>query len=469
MSTLGFTGAGTTAFNCTPDYKRGYRVELTEAATFTQIPVWCSCDATGADNIRGMIYSDNAGSPDALLGTTDDLVVAAGSSKAKRYLTFSTQPYSAAAWVWIFTQAETGKLNLYYDIDAYVNGAQAADAWSDGPEDPCGAFDANHRKYAFSADYRAGANSAPNTPVITSPSTGGYVSADDPVPLTWTFSDPDTGDYQTEYYVTVHEGVVVKGSEHAISGDLFYTMPTAWFVAGHTYTISLLVTDSAGADSGFRTITVDAVSNPAAPTITDPIVNQVIETDTYTVVYTAANQVNAQARTVADNAGSPNTAIVYQTVEITGAVDRSALLDFDVNNRTEHVQVRREYPAGVWSAWATCLVVVTKEPPATPTVVATADQTNRRISVTATHPAPAGPQPIVTSEDIYRRQYNVATAEYGVYVNGVWTANGGIRLKAANTPAAVFYDCFAASGITYQYQVVGLAANGTSTASTWTA
>jgi hypothetical protein len=99
------------------------------------------------------------------------------------------------------------------------------------------------------------------------------------------------------------------------------------------------------------------------------------------MAWSAPDQTAAQVRRVADDAGSPDTTVVYHdSGTILSATARNRQIPFETNNRWEHVQVRIEHD-GLWSSWASVRVHVSYTPPATPTVVATADDPEGAIGV----------------------------------------------------------------------------------------
>ena len=246
-------------------------------------------------------------------------------------------------------------------------------------------------------------NHPPDAPTITSPGTGSTVIATQALRVYHTYGDQDGGSQSAS---ALRWSVSGAASWTTISNNSPVSqvdIPAGTLTAGGAYDVQVRTYDDAGLVGPWSSTTVlNAVAPPAGPTITDPIVGQAITGDTYDVVWSIADQVSAEARRVANNAGSPNTGTVYETVTVASASLRMATLNFNVNGRVEHVQVRREYPAGVWSSWSSVAVTVSKTPPETPVCLVVNDATNRRIRISATHPTPGGGIPAVASMDVYR-------------------------------------------------------------------
>lgn len=106
------------------------------------------------------------------------------------------------------------------------------------------------------------------------------------------------------------------------------------------------------------------------------------------------------------------------------------------------------------SDWATAQITVDYIEPATPTLVATPSTANGWIAVAITNPAPAGGQPQVTGNDLYRRR--VGSTDPTLLATGL--ANGGS-----------YEDWQVPAGVAMEYQVITHGVNGTFAASAWTA
>jgi hypothetical protein len=246
-------------------------------------------------------------------------------------------------------------------------------------------------------------NVAPNTPTNLAPSGGVTIDRAVTNRFSWTFSDPDPGDTQSKFDLRYR--LVGAGTWTDILNqqtvNAFYDFSGGTFAAGD-YEWQVRTYDSQGAVSAYTASAFYTAANaPSGPTITNPINNQVLTGQSYTVVWSVTNQDAFQVRTVADNAGAPDTATVYtDTGEIASTTDRSRSVAFLTNNRFEHVQVRVKY-TGLWSAWASVRVQVSYTVPPTPTFVLTANNSAGTLSVAITNPAPTGGQPALSHNDVY--------------------------------------------------------------------
>lgn len=295
----------------------------------------------------------------------------------------------------------------------------------------------------------------PNSPSLASPVAGAVVSTDETTRFEWGFSDPDPSDSQSAFDLRHRP---IGGSWTTVSGgaDEFLDVAAGTFADGTTYEWQVRTTDSFGQTGPYSSSeTFEAVAPPAAPSITDPAGS--VNSDPYTVKWsTAETQAAYQVRTVADNAGSPDTGTIYYDSGSVSSSSKSHSTSFDTNGRTEHVQVRIKGSEGLWSDWASQEVSVAYTRPATPSLSITADSpVEGAMRILQSHPAPSGGQPTVTSTDLYRRE----AAEGGA----------GIRIRANLSPSAVIDLYTSRSGVAYEFQLVAQGDNGTTEVSAWTA
>lgn len=299
-----------------------------------------------------------------------------------------------------------------------------------------------------------GANTAPNAPTLNSPPNNGTIDLNSPYQFGWTPSDADPGDSQSKF--DLQYCVVGASTWTAVTA----TTPNAyWIAAANTFTAGnyewqVRTYDSQGivgpwSSSSFFTAAVA----PPAPTFTAPVNGATIGTSSYTATISAPDVIASRWRTVADNAGSPDTSTIYSAAvtQTTGDL-RSHTFTFPVNNRTEHLQCQVQNAAGLWSTWADSRNPISYTPPAAPTRALTGGATPPTVTVAITNPTPSGGQPAVAYNDIYvndndgtgwvRKATNVAA-------NGTWV----YRLPR--------------SGVDFEplIVVVAVATNGTTSAS----
>lgn len=296
--------------------------------------------------------------------------------------------------------------------------------------------------------YGAALNEVPNAPTLVYPINNTIFDRATAQQFDWTFSDPNAGDTQSAYELRYRLAGASTWAE-TIAGttpNTFHDFAAGYFAAGD-YEWQVRTADAQGAygawsASGFFT----AANAPATPAITDPVGGQVIAANAYTIAWSAPTQQSYQVRRVADNAGAPDTATVYQdTGEVVSASARSRSMNFETNNRFEHVQVRIKNNS-LWSAWATVRIQVSYTVPPTPTLVVTNQPSDGRNLITVTNPAPGGGEPAVIENYLWRR-----------LVGGTWQ-----RIEDGILPNGSYHDYTAAAKTVYEYKVTAVGDNGTS-------
>lgn len=296
-------------------------------------------------------------------------------------------------------------------------------------------------------------NLAPNASALVAPVNNVSIDQGSAQRLDWEFSDPNVGDSQSAYDLRYRVvGATAWTTVNASSSASHRDFAAGFFALGQ-YEWQVRTYDAAGlvgpySASGFFTVG----AAPAGPAITAPPNGSTVGAGTAVVTWSTSSQDAYQIRTVADAAGSPDTAVVYYdsgTVEFPSA--RSASVPFPVNSRTEHIQVRTR-SAGLWSPWASVRVLVSYTPPPTPTLTLTPSDATASIAVLISAAAPAGGQPAIQAFDLFRRQTQVG--------------GEGIRI-AKDRAAGTFTDFTPASGVDYQYRAVAYGNNGTTSTSPW--
>ena len=295
-------------------------------------------------------------------------------------------------------------------------------------------------------------NSPPYASTNLSPSTGS-IDLNSANTFGWTFNDPNAGDTQSKFDLQYRIGAAAWTTVTSVSTTSSNTFAAGTFTAAN-YEWQVRTYDALGLQgpwsaSAFFT----AGTIPATPVITAPAAGGTIPGGTGTITWTAPNQASYEVRKVADNAGAPDTTMVYyDSAEVVNATARSAPFTFPVNNRYEHLEIRIRFN-GLWSAWADVRINVFYTPPATPLAQVNADNPSASVYVRITDPTPTGGQPAVVSHDIYRRLAGVGA---------------GIRIAAAAT-GQTYIDLVPAGGVAYEYQVVANSANSTIATTAWTA
>lgn len=309
-------------------------------------------------------------------------------------------------------------------------------------------------------------NRAPNAPTSLAPGSSTSIDKDITNRFSWSFSDPDTGagDQQSAYDLRYR--IVGTTTWTTVSGGAtqYRDMVAGTFTADD-WEWQVRTTDN-GALTGPWSASAyfTATTAPAGPTITAPTNLGTVDSDPYTVTWTAAEQDAYQIRTVADDGlGAPDTGTIYQdTGTVTSTTARSAPIPFDTNGRDEHVQLRIQVD-GLWSDWITVAITVSYTAPATPTVSVIADSPTGAIGIQASHPTPTGSEPDVVTVDWWRR--NIDTD--GNPVDG--EDDPGIRIAIDQAASSTLEDWRIASGQGYEYRAQAWGDNNVSTYSDWEA
>lgn len=312
------------------------------------------------------------------------------------------------------------------------------------------------------------ANDPPNAPTLLTPVGGTILDLAITQRFDWDFSDPNVGDTQSEY--DLRYKIVGAGSWTTVSGatpNTFHDFAPSTFTAGD-YEWQVATRDALGepvadgdltwSSSGFFT----AAAAAGAPTITAPTSGGTVATPTFDVEWSAASQTHYQVRTVADAAGTANTAVVYtDSGEVASSSLRLHNVAFATNSRYEHIQVRIKV-SGLWSAWASIRVQVSYTQPMTPTLVVTAVDTlgiggTDSFLLTVTHPTPSGGAPTVASQNVWVTEYDLS----GAVVRHE-------RVAHTQTPGNYTYRS-PASGRDHSFEIEAVGDNGTTALSALTA
>lgn len=313
-------------------------------------------------------------------------------------------------------------------------------------------------------------NNPPLAPTIVNPAPGQTLVTNEPNRIDWDFNDPDDGDSQSAFDLQIRE----QGDTNlVVDVDFEETTNTYWDMAGDTlatgdYEVRVRTYDTVGEQGAWCDwVPFSAAPRPSAPTVTAPTSGGTISTEQFLVGWSAANQDAYQLRRVADDGGDPDTDVVYfDTGTIASSGARARTVEFETNNRWEHIQLRRRVD-GLWSEWASVRVQVSYTVPATPTaaVAVHEDLIDGRMmpvgfAISATHPAPVDDEPAVTHMDVWRALDDGT----GQPVPG---SEEQLQRGTGLAPSATFIDASVRSGVGYLYAVRDHGDNGTSVMSSW--
>lgn len=244
-------------------------------------------------------------------------------------------------------------------------------------------------------------NVPPNAPALVWPVADQVINRGAVNRFRWTFSDPNPSDIQSG--ADLRWKLTGDTDWITIHVDTWYTIydqgPLTFEAGEHEWqarTYDALGAVGPWCASGFFV----ADDPPAGPAITYPIAGQ--DVDQYDRVdWTVASQEAWRVRRVADNAGAPDTTVVYyDSLEQGDTVARAAPLEFPVKDRPEHVQVQIR-DGGLWSAWVDVFVNVSYSPPPAPTFEVHRDESTGSLQIDVTNPAPAEGDPAAVFNRVY--------------------------------------------------------------------
>lgn len=280
--------------------------------------------------------------------------------------------------------------------------------------------------------------------------------------LDWNFIDVDSADVQTAYAVSRQIGAGALAYWRAsdstwqvaevknLSATTSITLASGW--STHTdaaYTYRVKVWDSTDLPSAYSNGIVYIPSTLFNPTITAPAPAAVITGDTLTATWTVGEQSAYRVRLFK----TPDT--LYDSGFLAGP-DLSHTLPVTLLDSSSYtLGLATKNNEGLETAEIYQGFTTNFDEPAVPTFAFTPTPASGYIRIVLTNPAPAGPQPAVLSQDLYRRPVVAQTPE--------------IRVAAGLASGATYDDWTAVSGIAYEYRAHVRGVNGASAYSAWTA
>jgi len=167
MGTFGNTTAETGSNAGLDNFKVAGKFTLSEAGAVSKLTARYSNGAS-ACAIKGFICANNAGSPGALLGTTNEVAVAANATADFRDLAFASAINLTAAdyWLGIIGNDNATGFDLKFAASG-GNMAYKSDTYSDGASDPFGTpLGTDVAKFAIYATYTTGGGATISIPLL---------------------------------------------------------------------------------------------------------------------------------------------------------------------------------------------------------------------------------------------------------------------------------------------------------------
>lgn len=288
-----------------------------------------------------------------------------------------------------------------------------------------------------------------NTPA----SSGAAMDVALPLTLAWTFADPDPGDTQQSYSLSRQVGAAAveywrasdstwQAAEQVnTSGTTQLTLSaTQWSTDGaaggagdppHTYKVK--VRDAGGVASIYSDGLVVVASAKVNPSITSPTAAQVMADSAVPITWTVAGQTKyrLRLRNTADPAGPYLWDSGLETTAAATATPAVALADggnYTVELQTANLE-------GLLSDVVTRQFTIDYVEPPAAAVAPNPIPASGLIRVAITNPAPAGAQPALLSQDLYRRQVRSANllANPGFAADAAgWFTVGATSLTRSN-------------------------------------
>lgn len=141
MATFGKITDGASSTSSSVDKKAASLAAPLTSGTVDSMSFRAWISGAGSCDVRGFIYSDNAGAPDVLLAVTDTLQIT-NTAEQLHTVNFSganrISVVPANYWVGFHWQ-DPGSISFVYSRDGTANGrVEGTEAWADGTANPFG-------------------------------------------------------------------------------------------------------------------------------------------------------------------------------------------------------------------------------------------------------------------------------------------------------------------------------------------
>jgi hypothetical protein len=191
--TFGKTSVGASSDVFSADRKRVNRYALPTAGSLTKLSIYLAPGGTsGQQLLKGVVYSDSASAPAALLGTSSSLTFTSTSATGWYDLTFAT-PLSLAAgnyWIGVITGATAKVAGFRYDSVAGSRDLNS-NTYTSGPTNPFGAVTTDAEQMSLYASYTPSA--VDTTPPTQPEGLRATVVGPSQIDLSWTASTDNVG------------------------------------------------------------------------------------------------------------------------------------------------------------------------------------------------------------------------------------------------------------------------------------
>ncbi|WP_168123967.1 DNRLRE domain-containing protein [Paenibacillus sp. HB172176] len=280
-------GVYITLYNAYQSSKRIYSSEYENAAYRPKLTVTYE-----SPPVNAQILSPNGGETiDKLYNISWNASTDADTVQSLLKYQIQLSQNGGSSWVDLLELSSAAQTNLNYDFSQLANSTnnkvrvRAYDGFIYGPWDQSDApFTIKHNQSPT-----APTNLAPGSTSSASPS----LTATTTPTLSWSFSDPDTGDEQSQYKVTIYQGsTLIKDSGWIGSSATYYTVPTNILSRNSTYNWQIQTKDASGAASPSSTKRYFKINSLPTATITAYTDGEEIPDNVLTFTWTYADSNN---------------------------------------------------------------------------------------------------------------------------------------------------------------------------------
>lgn len=285
-------------------------------------------------------------------------------------------------------------------------------------------------------------NVAPNAPTNLSPSSGAPVDRAVVNRLSWLYNDPNSGDSQSKYDLQWRPQS--NTNWNTVSRVTVNNNNNNWDAPANTFPYGgiewrVRTYDQAGLSSSYSAVEIFfAGDKPSAPTITNPADTSTVSVANPTVQWSSSGQVSYLLK-VLDSAST-------EIYSFSGSTNKAHTVQYDLANQTDYrIELSITNADGLISDADSVAITVSYTPPAKAILTATSDADRALITLNVDNPMPAGTEPSVAYNNVYRRKKN----------------SDWIRIAKELPISTNFTDYTPASGQLYEYYVRAWGDNGT--------
>lgn len=381
-----------------------------------------------------------AGSPEAISTTTPTLTWTHSDPDGDAQASFQVQIYRTSDNALIHDSNEVASGTSSYSVPGGTLSTGVGYYWRVRTKDSAGAWG------SYSGNAYIIINQAPQQPTNLSPASNEVFDATADKEFSWTFNDPDSGDTQSAYQliiIRVSDGVTVHDTGKTASSTSAYTLPASTLTNGVDYQWKAKTWDSVDAEGPYSDLASFTTGQPPSVSIADPSDGGTYSSGTLIVTWSYSDpDSNPQSKYRAKLWSSGKTILLEDGGEVVGT-DTEHTFAYAMADGTGYVVEVQVWDDTDQSDTDEHDFTADFAPAPTPTI-ALSEQSGF-IRVTITNPAPGAGEEATDHNDVYRRIQGASS----------WT-----RIATSVAANGTYDDYAVASGVTYEYKVVAVTANG---------